>query len=131
MSDAEREEEKQTGTPDCASVEESRRTENELERYLPNVSDEEPMELEACASASRPTPQEACVPRGCPLLPIEAAAGPAPPNARAPSPEARYDPPRPQRVWPYEDENWDPHAEMDEPPVRPQERRIVPREQRR
>ena len=51
------------------SVKESRRAEDELERYLLNGSDEEPMELEGCVA------------RGSPLLPMEAAAGPAPPNA--------------------------------------------------
>ena len=50
--------------------------------------------------------------------------------ARAPSPEARDDPPRLQRVWPYEDENWDSDAKMDGPPAKPQEQRIVPQEQR-
>ena len=88
---------------DSASMEDSRRAEDELELYLLNVSDEEPMEVGHYAVPRSPTPPEACIARGSPLRPVEEAAGPAPLLVR---PEARDEPPRPQRVWPYADENW-------------------------
>ena len=76
-----------------------------------------------CAVPRSPTPPEACIARGSPLLPVEEAAGPAPLLVR---PEARDEPPKPQRVWPYTDENWASDAEEE----RQQEQRVVPREQR-
>ena len=47
----------------CADQEESKRAEVELESYLLNGSDEEPMEVEACAACGSPTlPEDAGVP---------------------------------------------------------------------
>ena len=44
----------------CADQEESKRAEADLENYLLNSSDEEPMEVEACtACGSRTLPEEA------------------------------------------------------------------------
>ena len=126
VGDAEREVD-QAEALDCASVEESRRAEDELEHYLLNDSDDEHMEVEARATNRGPSPHDACVAPGSPLLPEEEAAGPASLDDLPPALEAREEPPRPQRVWPYEDENWDSDAEMDEP----QEQRAVPLEQRR
>ena len=129
ISDAEREVE-QAEALDHASVEESRRAEDELEHYLLNDSDDEHIEVEARAANRGPSPHDACVVPGSPLLPEEEAAGPAPLEDLPPALEAREEPPRPQRVWPYEDENWDSDAEVAEP-AQPRQERAVPLEQRR
>ena len=119
--DAEREEAEQAGALDCASVEESRRAEDELEHYLLNGSDDEPMELGVCPARCSPTLPEACALPADPWPLEEVIEVPA-------LIAAHVDPPRPQRVWPYEDENWDSDAEMVEPQVRG-EQRNVPLEQ--
>ena len=76
-------------------MEQSRRAEDELERYLLCASDEESMKLEACAACCSPTlPENADV-----QSPM---AGPAqgPREQRAVREQ-----PVPERVLPYEDEN--------------------------
>ena len=76
VGDAEREVE-QAEALDCASVEESRRAEDELEHYLLNDSDDEHMEVEARATNRGQSPHDACVAPGSPLLPEKEAAGAA------------------------------------------------------